>query len=75
MAAGTLVTATIAGEEETFLLGSREAADHVDVEVYPENAPLGQAIMGHKKGDKVTFKNRMGRPVHVEILNIQPYEG
>lgn len=75
VAAGTLVTATIAGEEETFLLGSREAADHVDVEVYPENAPLGQAIMGHKKGDKVTFKNRMGRPVHVEILNIQPYEG
>ncbi len=75
VASGTVVTATIGGMEETFLLGSREAADIVGMEVYPESAPLGQAILGLKKGEKTTFKNRLGRPVTVEILDIKPYEG
>lgn len=75
VASGCVITATIAGVEETFLLGSREASDLVDIEVYPENAPLGQAIMGLKEGEKTSFKNRLGRAVKVEIIKIEPYEG
>lgn len=72
---GTVVTALIAGEKERFLLGSREAADLVDLEVYPENAPLGKAIIGLKAGEKSSFAARNGRPIEVEIISIEPFEG
>ncbi|MDO4888514.1 MAG: transcription elongation factor GreA [Actinomycetaceae bacterium] len=75
VAAGTVVTALIAGEEERFLLGSREAADLVDIEVYPENAPLGKAILGLKQGDSTSFATRNGRKISVEIVKIEPFEG
>ncbi|MHA6371026.1 GreA/GreB family elongation factor, partial [Actinotignum schaalii] len=75
VATGTVVTATILGMEENFHHVSREAADIVGMEVYPESAPLGQAILGLKKGEKTTFKHRLGRPVKVEIRDIKPYEG
>lgn len=72
---GVIVTAKIAGEEERFLLGSREAADHVELEVYPENAPLGKAILGLKVGDTTKFAARNGRKIPVEIINIEAFEG
>ncbi|MDY5151907.1 transcription elongation factor GreA [Actinotignum urinale] len=75
VASGCVITAKIRGVEETFLLGAREASNLVDLEIYPESAPLGVAIMGLKKGDTTTFKNRMGRPVKVEIIDIKPFEG
>ena len=75
VAAGTVVTALISGEEERFLLGSREAADLVGIEVYPENAPLGKAILGLKKGDTTSFATRTGRKISVEILDIEPFQG
>lgn len=71
VAPGNVITATIAGEEERFLIGSREQADLVNVEVYPENAPLGQAIMGLKVGDKTKFQAPNGRKIPVEIVKIE----
>lgn len=75
VAAGTIVTAKIAGDEERFLIGSREVASHVDMEVYPEAAPLGQAILGLKKGDSTSFTAPSGAEIPVEILNIETFEG
>ncbi len=72
---GTVITARIGGEEERFLLGSREVADMVDMEVYPENAPLGKAIIDLKVGDSTSFAARNGRKIKVEILNIEAFEG
>ena len=46
-----IVVARIAGDEETFLLGSREIAGDSDLDVFSEKSPLGAAIMGHKEGD------------------------
>src|SRR5690606_19479180 len=43
---GMVVTAEIAGNERTFLLGSREAAADVDLDVYSESSPLGLALVG-----------------------------
>ncbi|MET0715385.1 MAG: transcription elongation factor GreA, partial [Mycetocola sp.] len=42
---GTVVTATVAGGEEVFLLGNREIAANSDLDVYSEQSPLGAAIL------------------------------
>lgn len=73
VAPGTIVTAEIGGETERFLLGSRHAAADVDIEVYPESAPLGKAIMGLKEGESTTFKAPNGRGIKVTITKIEPF--
>ena len=73
--AGMVVTATIAGEKEIFLLGSREGARDVDVEVFSERSPLGAAVVGHKAGDKVSYEAPNGKSISVEILEVKPFTG
>ena len=75
VAPGTIVTAKIAGDKERFLIGSRELTEMVDIEVYPEAAPLGQAIIGLKKGEKTSFDAPSGAKIEVEILDIETFEG
>ena len=72
---GSVVTVSINGRERRFLLGSREAASFVDVEVFPEGAPLGQAILGLKKGDKTTYKAPSGKELDVTVVNVEPFNG
>jgi len=76
VAPGTLVTAKIAGDESTFLLGNREiAADAEDLDVYPESSPIGQAIIGHKAGDTLSYTAPNGRDIAVEIVKVEPFRG
>ena len=70
---GMVVVATIAGDETTFLLGSREVGSN-DTEVFSERSPLGMAIMGHKVGDKISYVAPNGKTIDVEILSAKPYE-
>ncbi|WP_430296109.1 transcription elongation factor GreA [Sinomonas sp. B1-1] len=73
---GMLVVAKIAGEEERFLLGSREIADGgSDVDVFSEKSPLGAAIVGHKQGDKLSYTAPNGKEIAVEIISATPYNG
>lgn len=72
---GMLVEANIAGDKETFLLGSREVAGDTDIDVYSERSPLGAAIQGHKAGDTVTYTAPNGKDITVEILSAKPYTG
>ena len=73
---GTLVTAKIAGDPTTFLLGSREIADGAsDVEVYPATSPLGQAILGLKVGEKTGYTTPSGKEIAVEIVAVETYKG
>ncbi len=72
---GTVVTATIAGGEEVFLLGSREIGADSDLDVYSEASPLGQAILGLKIGDKASYEAPNGRSIAVEILGVDTYTG
>jgi len=65
---GLVVTVILAGEEETFLLGSREVAGDTDLDVYSEKSPLGAAILGHKIGDSVTYTAPNGRSIPVKIV-------
>lgn len=72
---GMMVTAEIAGERSEFLLGSRLAGAGMGVEVYSPDAPLGEAIMGAKKGQTVSYYAPNGREIKVKILDAVPYRG
>lgn len=49
------------GEHETFLLGSREEAAHVEIDVYSPDSPLGKALIGRAVGDSATYELPNGR--------------
>ncbi|GGC92501.1 transcription elongation factor GreA [Tersicoccus solisilvae] len=72
---GMVVTALIAGDEETFLLGSREVAVGTDLSVFSEKSPLGAAILGLKKGDSTHYTAPNGKDIAVEIVEAKPYSG
>ncbi|MGB4136430.1 MAG: transcription elongation factor GreA [Microbacterium sp.] len=72
---GTVVTAVVAGGEETFLLGSREIAGGTDLDVYSEASPLGQAILGLKVGEKTSYEAPNGRQIAVEVTGVETFTG
>ena len=61
-------------EEGTFLLGLREEAAHASVEVYSPTSPLGQAVLGTRKGDVTSYTLANGKTVTVEIVSVAVYE-
>ena len=69
---GMVVTVETGGERMTFLLGSREIASD-DVDVYSEKSPLGQAVMGAKAGEQVSYTAPNGKKFTVKILKAVPY--
>lgn len=72
---GMVVTATVAGRERTFLLGSREAAPGLGIEVYSESSPLGAALMGKKSGDTTSYVAPNGATIEVKIGDVKPFQG
>ena len=72
---GMVVTVRMFGDEEKFLLGSREIAGDSDLDVYSEQSPLGAAINGKKAGDTATYEAPNGKCVDVEIVSATPYAG
>lgn len=71
VAPGLVITAKVNDTEKHFLLGSREAAADVDIDVYPESAPLGAAIMGLEVGATTSYVAPNGKEFKVEILKIE----
>ncbi|WP_067781895.1 GreA/GreB family elongation factor [Actinomyces vulturis] len=74
ISAGTIVTAKIAGKEQTFALGGQEIADDVPegVKVFSPDAPLGAALMGHRAGETVSYKAPNGKSIKAEIVDVTP---
>lgn len=73
---GTVITATIMGDEEKFLIANREAeADHVEFEVYSAESPLVQAILGLKVSEKTSYEAPNGRDIEVVIKAVDTYNG
>ena len=70
---GTVVSARVAGQELTFLLGSREGAASLNMEVFSEASPLGSAILGAKPGESRQFTTPTGKKVEVTVLAVAPY--
>ena len=69
---GMVVKIDMAGDEMTFLLGSREIASG-DMDVYSEKSPLGSAILGAKVGDQVNYETPSKKIFVVTILEAKPY--
>jgi transcription elongation factor GreA len=67
-----VVTASIAGDEMKFLLGSREIASG-DLDVYSEKSPLGAAVLGAEIGATVSYTAPNGRDIKVEIKSAEFY--
>jgi transcription elongation factor GreA len=72
---GNVVTASVAGTDMRFLLGSREIAGDSDIDVYSESSPLGAAILGAKVGSTVSYTAPNGRAIEVKIVNVETYGG
>jgi transcription elongation factor GreA len=77
---GMKVTYKFAGDHdddaETFLLGAREMEETTGgLRVYSPQSPLGAAIIGHKKGDAVSYEAPNGKVLQVEIVDAVPYTG
>jgi transcription elongation factor GreA len=72
---GTIVVAIVAGDKEEFLLGSREIAAGVDIDVRSESSPLGAAIIGMKPGETTTYKAPNGRDIEVTIKDVKTFSG
>jgi len=71
---GMVVTASVAGDEMTFLLGLREIAGATGINVYSPTSPLGSAINGHVVGDEVAFTAPNGSEIAVTILAATPFQ-
>ncbi len=72
---GMVVRAVVAGDEMSFLLGSREIAGSADIEVYSPTSPLGAAITGRSVGDAVSYQTPNGRTIDVQVLDAKPFRG
>jgi transcription elongation factor GreA len=71
---GMMVTVEMFGDEETFLLGSREISD-ASIQVFSERSPIGAAVNGHNVGETVSYEAPNGKQVEVTILHTKPYTG
>jgi transcription elongation factor GreA len=67
---GTVVRLEIAGEEETYFLGSREEA--IGMDVLSVQSALGQAVSGRKAGEEFTYTTPTGRELPVKLLQAEP---
>ena len=75
---GKVVTYKFEGDDddeaESFLLGARENEGYVDVDVYSAAAPLGEALLGAKKGETVAFVAPTGKTLQVVVVDAKPYD-
>jgi transcription elongation factor GreA len=70
----SVVTASISGKESEFLLASRDLAVSTDLTIYSPDSPLGVAIIGHKKGDSLSYSAPNGKQIDVTIIDVRPFE-
>jgi transcription elongation factor GreA len=61
------------GDQERFLLGSREQAGDVDIDVYSAQSPLGGAVIGQAVGSQVSYDLPNGRSLTVAIEDARPF--
>ena len=67
---GLKVVLEVEGDEETYLVGSRED-QHDELEILSAESPMGKAILGSAVDDKVSFSTPNGTEIGVRILAIE----
>src|SRR5690349_12072183 len=76
--AGSVVTIYFdndSDDTETFLLGSREIAATTDLTVYSPESAVGQAILGARAGDTVSYTAPSGAEIKVTVVSFEPFAG
>ena len=68
--AGSVVTLSMDGDEEKYLLGSIEER-HDDLEVMSPGSPLGGQLLGQEAGYSFTYTTPTGYEMPVEILAVE----
>ena len=70
MTTGVVVSLRYVGDDEveSYLIGSIEERQE-GVSVVSPNSPLGQALMGHREGDRVSYDAPSGA-LEVEIVKV-----
>lgn len=63
---GLKVVLEIDGDEETYLLGSREDT-HDTLDILSADSPIGRAIIGHEEGDTITATLPNGTSIEVRV--------
>ena len=63
------------GDQARFLLGSREQAGDVDIDVYSAQSPLGGAVVGQAVGSRVSYSLPNGQSLAVVIEDARPFTG
>lgn len=73
---GMIVTVELFGDQEKFLLGSREIlGTNDDLHVYSEQSPLGAALIGSRPGDTVRYAAPNGKEIEAKVIAAEPYKG
>ena len=77
---GMVVTVTFVGgagdgDIERFLLGSREQAGDVDIDVYSADSPLGRAVLGQSVGSPASYRLPNGSTLTVRVDDARPFPG
>src|SRR3954470_20753245 len=73
--AGVIVELRVVGDDDTqtYLIGSiEERHDHYDV--LSTSSPMGQAILGHRPGDTVSYQTPKGQSLDVQVVTIRPVD-
>jgi len=73
--AGTIVTLTLNGNEQRFLLGSPEISEGIAIDVFSPDSPLGIAILGLAVGDETSYAAPNGKVFAVKIVNVETFIG
>jgi transcription elongation factor GreA len=67
---GLVVVLDVDGDQETYLLGSRED-HHDDHDILSASSPMGRAVTGARAGDTVSFETPTGVAVTVTVQEIR----
>ena len=74
VSSGTIVTASVAGREMRFLVGSREIAEGTDLDVFSAQSPLGAAVLGKSVGDETSYTAPNGNEIAVKVIAAEPFQ-
>ena len=75
VAQGMVITIELGEKKMEFLLGSAEMAENTDLTVYSPDSPMGNAIMGAKIGETVSYTAPTGKVLPVKIVSVKHFEG
>ncbi len=70
VAPGVVVTLDLDGDEETYLVGSREDR-HPELDVLSSDSPMGRSLLGAREGETRSFETPSGTSMDVRVVSLR----